>query len=33
MLLNRRNFTKIIGITAAGAMMPKLSIGKQHRLL
>jgi L-alanine-DL-glutamate epimerase-like enolase superfamily enzyme len=28
MLLNRRNFTKIIGITAAGAMMPKMSIGK-----
>ncbi len=28
MLLNRRNFAKIIGITAAGAMMPKMSIGQ-----
>ena len=28
MLLNRRNFTKILGITAAGAMLPKMSVGK-----
>ncbi len=28
MLINRRNFTKIIGISAAGAMMPKIAFGK-----
>jgi len=28
MLLNRRNFTKILGITAAGAMLPKPTFGR-----
>ncbi|WP_262901500.1 dipeptide epimerase [Candidatus Sulfidibacterium hydrothermale] len=28
MLINRRNFTKIIGISAAGAMVPKIAFGK-----